>query len=47
MLQSRFAEERDIQYLFFRVCSNLDNLITVEEKVIFLKFIFVTLTMLG
>lgn len=32
MLQSGFAEERDIQYLFSEECSNPDNLIAMEGK---------------
>lgn len=47
MLQSGFAEERDIQYLFSEECSNPDNLIAMEGKGFFFKFLFVTLTMLG
>lgn len=53
MVQNRFAEDRDIQYLFFKVCSNPDNLIAVGKKRVFFglvwvfSFIFVTLTMLG
>lgn len=36
MVQNRFAEDRDIQYLFFKVCSNPDNLIAVGKKGYFL-----------